>query len=172
MPKNRRRRRRWLARSCAWECVELLITLFNFYELHCPMNVHGAIRRLGEYKVTRAQHSYAHDLFERLLPICALRSEEDWTRGRRTVLDATRQLHEARARPGDNQQGPSTFAQPVITSRVSLPEVAAVCDPSDYLTGEQLAAYQNLNDIILPECDWEDPLPKPCLMISWMKKDC
>ncbi len=59
-----------------------------------------------------------------------------------------------------------TPPRPVVPARISIPARAGTCDPEKFLSGVQLRIYQNLDGLVLPEEQWEDPLPRPCHMVS------
>ena len=57
-------------------------------------------------------------------------------------------------------------AMPVDPSRVSLPMVAATCDPCEYLSAEQSAVFERLDELLLPLAETPAKLPKSCHWIS------
>jgi len=58
-------------------------------------------------------------------------------------------------------------AKDVMTSRARLPDVAALCDPADWLKGDRKEIFSNLTQHIrLPEEEWPDPLPRAVHKVS------
>ena len=101
LPNNRRARRKHRARLAAWALTEWLVTVFNYYELNAPKSPEAYLDRLGPWAVSEKQQAYVYALFEGLVSFCQVKSQEGWTRGRKSLLEAITTLHDNKVRSGD-----------------------------------------------------------------------
>ena len=159
-------RQKWIVRKAAWAWTEWLITLFNYYELGCPKSAQEYSARLGCWRFSADQKFVVDRLFQRLVDVCGVKAQADWTRGRKTLLEALDGLEREHVKSGDPLS--SLFVPPIEVDpeRISVPDRAGGCDPRNHLCPEKLAIYNNLEHLKKDESDWELPLPKPCIMIS------
>ena len=132
----------------------------------CPKNADKAVSDLGPYQVPDLQLQAATNLYEELRDFCRVKSEEGWSRGRKTLHEAINSLVARELIPGSSCKPPEASAKAVDPARISLPERAAVCKPEDFLCKERRAVLKDLRSIILPERGWPHPLPQPCHWIT------
>jgi hypothetical protein len=121
---------------------------------------------VGAWQVLEFQQGFILDLFESTVAFFETQSEETWTRGRRNLLEAVRSFAGAGLPEGSHHVVGVAPPLNVNPDRLSIPAQAGVCDPEQYLKGRQLWEYQNLDRLVLPECEWEDPLPRACHMMD------
>ncbi len=155
----------WLARTCAWMICEWLVAVSGFYSLNCPKRRSAYETTMGPWHVTTSQQSYAYELFEGLVTFCSNSTDEKWTRGRKSLLEALRSVTEVE-RGGAKFEVKLAPPLAVRPDRISVPVHAGTCDPAQHLTGRQLYEYRNIERLVQPEGRWELPLPRPCHVIS------
>ena len=150
--------------ECAWVWTEWLVILCNFYHCRCPKSETDYVAGMGCWQVTRGQVAALTQLSERLAVFCSSSTEEGWSRGRKTLLQALQGLGSAfdEATPGKNFVGGVPLS--VDPERIAVPEFAGLCDPACHLEAPFAEQYSRLEDIVKPECEWPDMLPKPCFM--------
>ena len=83
-PKSRPARIRYFAACNAWTAVEWIIAAHNYYELGCPKSPAEYEKEMGGWKISRVERDLVLDLFEGLTPFFRIRSNEGWSRGRKS----------------------------------------------------------------------------------------
>ena len=121
---------------------------------------------LGDWYVSDTQHAYILELYEGLIPFCSVKSDEDFSRGRKSLLETVTRFRFDNVLVGDNHKHFAVTAQYVDPSRISLPVAAAVVDPCDHIPLERAAVLRNLDCLVLPQSEWEQTLPRPCHMVE------
>ena len=164
-PNDPRARRSWLLRRSAWDIVEWLVACYGYYELSCPKSTVQYVDRLGPWQVTQAQEEAIGRLYEDVLRFCRVHASSIWSRGRKTLADAIRQVEL------DNQSGAlaaplAAAAKEVVPERVSLPSRAGILDPIHHLPPERVQVLRDMRKLELDRSDWPDYLVKPCHWIS------
>ena len=86
-PKSSRSKQNWAAKRAAWCLTEWLVALFGYYELKCPKSLPDISAALGDWYVSDTQHAYILELYEGLIPFCSVKSDEDFSRGRKSLLE-------------------------------------------------------------------------------------
>ena len=107
-------------------------------------------------------------LFEGLATFCSLKSSEDWSRGRKTLLQALHSISSSFTPSSihnnntNSVQGnvnvslqriSSTVARPVDPNIVPVPEQAGTCDPMQYLSPERRSVLRDLKRLVEPESE-------------------
>ena len=129
-PKGRRALKLWVAKRSAWALTEWLLSLFSYYELGYPKSAADYEKKMGSWHVSEEQESLALSLFEGLLPFCNLKSEETWSRGRKTLHEAVVSFNDNKhIHIGDFAKHNTVAAQYVDPNRISLPTTAGILDP-------------------------------------------
>jgi len=170
-PRNRVARRSFYGRRCAAVCADVLVAVFDYYELGCPKNKAAYTAALGGYRVSSDQELVYNSLVSQLVGTCSQRATEEWSRGRKTLFEAVQSL---KAAPQHGPVDPMTVpAQPVKAARISMPTQAGISRPEDLLYEARSAVLRAYGDMVLPEsewprapvrsCHWVDPSEEPGL---------
>ena len=69
----------------------------------------------------------------------------DFARGRKSLLEVLQQFALSNPQPGSEVNCGIETAKPVDIHCLSLPALAAQCDPREHLTGRKLRAYDNMD---------------------------
>ena len=166
LPPSGRARTRNLVSRCAWEVTEWIVSVCSFYELGCPHCVNDYQNRLGCYYVSEHQEAAVSLLFKEVRAFFEVRPSSDWIRGRKSLLDAIRELAASDVSFGavaDLHLQPPLAIDP---DRIALPAAAGKCESCKYLSPERQEVYSDLSKIVKSEDEWTHPLPRPCHMIS------
>ena len=169
-PKSSRSKQNWAAKRAAWCFTEWLVALFGYYELKCPKSLPDISAALGYWYVSGAQHAYILELYEGIIPFCSVKSDEDFSRRRKSLPETLKRFRFANVLVKDNHKHFAVTAQYVDPSRISLPVAAAVVDPRDHIPPDKAAVLKNLDCLVLPQSEWEQTLPRPCHMVEQSKE--
>lgn len=138
---------------------------FNYLESGSPCTTQASqnvVDRALRGIWTATHEAYAITMFKKLVQYVS--------HPRETMERGTAALNELIANISINKYDPSksfdldtSGARPVDPSRISLPEVAAVIDPRDHLTGKKLEEFKTMGDWVpqeFPHCQDRKPCHK------------
>ena len=165
-PKGSRCKKRWLSRVAAWQLTEWLVALLTYYELGCPKFTTQLVNALGSWQVSTRQNIAILELFEGTIPFCRAQPSEDWSRGRKTLYDTISSFYSNDVVVGDVSSCNNVAARQVRNEHISLPSTAGILDPCTALCPERQRVLKDMRQIIKPEEQWPDPLPRPCFMVD------
>ena len=154
-----------IARRAAWNLVEWLYTIYSYYETGCPKSKSQYGSRFGPYFVSEPQKAAALQLCDSITSMLLVPASADWTRGRKTLLEAIDGLKDSARRPQESVSRSLSQARAVDPSRVSVPVRAATLSPLKYICPERGNILQDLSCLVIEEDLWP-AIPKPCLMLS------
>ena len=122
--------------------TEWLVALFGHYDLKCPKSLPDISAALGNWYVSDAQHAYTFELFEGFIPFCSVKSDKDFGRGRKSLLETLKRFRFDNVLVGDNHKHFAVTAMFVDPSRISLPVAAGVVDPCDHTPPAKAAVFE------------------------------
>jgi len=167
LPKGRRRRARRSAYVCATHWVEMLISMFNFYELSHPKSDSEIAQGMGKYTTSSDQDRAFECLVRECVPFCRLKAEKsDLGRGQRSLAEILKELESNFSDNLGQVDFSSTVASRVQPDRVHLPTTAGTCDPRDWLDPDVAKFAENPYLLKLPEEEWPRPLPNVCHLVD------
>ena len=166
--------------------VNWLYVLFSYWESgtpHSRANVESAISRAAA--TSPAIHrQFSKNLFEDVLPFC--RSSAALERAGRGIKSLAEQLSSLssslysfssssflteEARTSKDPRVLATVAQEVNPERISIPEVAATCDPLAHLYEPERSEFRNMKMSVAPTAPPLPGWPRPCHMVVKGKYD-
>ena len=165
-PKRRAAPLKWRARRVAWSITEWLVSLSGYYDMGSPKSVKDISDRLGPWQTSQQQEDYVFHLFEGMVSFCCLKAETSWSRGRQTLYKAIHTFSNGNSQIGVFIRSDNVVAKYVDPTRVSLPVKAVGLDPTHFLCPQRRRSLRDLSRLVLPECEWPHPLPRPCHMFK------
>jgi len=162
--RSRRALRAFRVRCSAWSAAELMVSAYNYFELGSPKNPEAYRAGMGPYQVSDHQRLAFIGLVDQLSACCSCSVSEDWTRGRKTLLEAIRGLSEAA--PGQPIDPLVCPARAVDPARISLPSEAGRSRPEELLSREYAEVLENYEKIELPMSSWPAAPVGSCHWVS------
>ena len=99
-------------------------------------------RGMGGWKISRVQRDLVLDLFEGLIPSFRIRSNEGWSRGRKSLHEKLVNLTDnPHIRIGGTIDTSHVAATSIIPDMISMPSNAGILDPRDFLAPLQCDTF-------------------------------
>ena len=165
--KSRVRRGSRSHKRVAFQWLKTLWGLFNFLEGGSPCSTAGAqhvAERASLGGWTAVHEDCALTMFKKLVKYVS-HPRGAMERGTATLDQLIAKISLSRYDPAINFENGLNGALDVDPTRISLPEIAAVIDPRDHLTGERLRQFETMNNWVPKSCPAEFD-QKPCHKVS------
>ena len=148
-PRGARSRARRRDRDEAWGYAETIWALFTFLEGGSPFRAsdqQSLLRQAAQARWTSLHSTYAGFLHREIHRYVRLQSaQEPLSRGILKLAELVKVVKNSSYSSNPSVEKMSNVAKDVKPDRMSLPTVAGIVNPCDYLKGEHLKAFKNMS---------------------------